>query len=124
MAQVKKEGLQTARKTIAQLLLCTGCCCGRTDRGNPPVPVAWIKNEWKMRGLLKSVHLTISGCLGPCDLVNVVGLVGNNETIWLGGLVHQQHFVALRDWAMETARIEEMAPLPSSLRELQFKRFR
>ncbi len=123
MAKVTEKGLQTARKTIAQLLVCTGCCCGRTDRGNPAVPVDWMKNEWKMRGILKSVHLTISGCLGPCDLVNVVGLVGENETIWLGGLVHQQHFAALRDWAQETARLGEIAPLPDILRDHQFKRF-
>ena len=63
---------ETKRRVIGQLIVCQGCCCGATYKGRPEVPAEWLKTEWRKRGLLKRVHLTISGCLGPCDVPNVV----------------------------------------------------
>lgn len=117
-------GLLTRRRVIGQVLVCTGCCCGRVDRGKPPVPVDWLKAEWKKSGMLGILHLTISGCLGPCDLVNVACLVGPSGTTWIGGLDCQSHFEALRDWAAESAREERMADLPPILAGRVFERFR
>ena len=68
----RREALATPRsRALGQILLCEGCCCGRTDRGFKPVPCDWIKQQWKEQKLSKTVELTISGCLGPCDLANV-----------------------------------------------------
>ncbi|SPF38029.1 hypothetical protein SBA4_2120011 [Candidatus Sulfopaludibacter sp. SbA4] len=53
----------TKRLVIGQVSVCIGCCCGQTDRGKPAVPVEWLKTEWRQRGLLKNIQLTISGCL-------------------------------------------------------------
>lgn len=114
---------ETKRKTIGQLLVCVGCCCGRTDRGKPPVPVDWLKSEWKTRKLLKTIHLTISGCLGPCDLVNVVCLATPQRTVWLGGLTEPKHFDALLAWATQSAATNRLLPLPALLAELEFERF-
>jgi hypothetical protein len=58
--------LTTKRLVIGHVTVCQGCCCGNTANGRPPVPVDWLKKEWRARGLLKRVQLTISGCLGPC----------------------------------------------------------
>ena len=56
----------------AHLSYCfNGCCCGRTDRGYPPVPADAFKDEWLRRKLKKVVHLTKAGCLGPCALAPV-----------------------------------------------------
>lgn len=117
------QSLETKRKTIGQVLACVGCCCGRTDRGKPPVPVDWLKAEWKQRKLLKTIQLTISGCLGPCDLVNVVCLVTPQRTVWLGGLTEQKHFDALLGWATQSAAANKILPLPALLAELEFERF-
>ena len=65
----------TKVRSPAQVLLCKGCCCGRTDRGLPEVPVDRIKATWKAEKLNRVVQLTISGCLGPCDLPNVAVVV-------------------------------------------------
>ena len=70
--------LATKRLVIGHLTVCQGCCCGNTENGRPPVPVDWLKKEWRARGLLKRVQLTISGCLGPCDLPNVVTRTGRS----------------------------------------------
>ncbi|HEX9004695.1 MAG TPA: (2Fe-2S) ferredoxin domain-containing protein [Blastocatellia bacterium] len=115
--------LETKRKTIGQVLVCVGCCCGRTDRGKPPVPVDWLKSEWKARKLLKTIQLTISGCLGPCDLVNVVCLIAPQRTVWLGGLTEQKHFDALLEWATQSAAANKLLPLPALLAEPEFERF-
>lgn len=119
----KFSPLETKRKTIGQVLVCVGCCCGRTDRGKPPVPTDWLKSEWKTHKLLKAIQLTISGCLGPCDLVNVICVVTPQRTIWLGGLTEQQHFDALLDWATQSAAASKLLPLPALLAELEFERF-
>jgi hypothetical protein len=76
--------LTAKRKVIAQVFVCQGCCCGQVERGRPEVPAEWLKEEWRKRGLLKRVQLTISGCLGPCDVPNVVAIVTQTKTVWLG----------------------------------------
>lgn len=115
--------LQTKRQTIGQILVCVGCCCGRTDRGKPPVPTDWLKAEWKAHKLLKTIQLTISGCLGPCDLVNVVCLVTPLGTRWLGGLTEQKHFDALLHWALQAQSSGSLPPLPALLAQQEFERF-
>jgi hypothetical protein len=70
------DPLVTKRQPLAQLLFCQGCCCGRTDRGHPEVPAGRLKAVWKAEKLNRSVQLTISGCLGPCDVANVALATG------------------------------------------------
>jgi hypothetical protein len=79
--------LKTKRLVVGQVTVCRGCCCGDTERGRPEVPVEWLKNEWRKRGLLKRVQLTISGCVGPCDVPNVVVITRSSGTEWLAILL-------------------------------------
>ena len=74
----------TKRQALGQLILCMGCCCGRTDRGRPEVPVERIKATWQREQLNRTIQLTISGCLGPCDVPNVALLLLPPRTEWLG----------------------------------------
>lgn len=67
-----KFALTTKRLVLGHVSVCQGCCCGNTANGKPAVPVEWLKEEWRARGLLKRIQLSISGCLGPCDIPNVV----------------------------------------------------
>ncbi|MCU0649204.1 MAG: hypothetical protein MUF00_14490, partial [Gemmatimonadaceae bacterium] len=116
--------LVTKRACHAQFLVCAlGCCCGRTDKHKPEVPVDWLKAEWKARRLNPRVQLTMTGCLGPCDLVNVVGVVTNAGITWLGGLVDESHFSALLDWATAMHGAQAALPLPAALAPHRFERF-
>jgi hypothetical protein len=108
------------RVVIAHVLVCLGCCCGNTDKGNPPVPVDWLKAQWKQRKLLRTVHLSISGCLGPCDVKNVVTILTPRETIWLGELLEQADYEELLQWATLCVREERLFPLPARLAHRQF----
>lgn len=113
----------TTRKTLGQVVVCLGCCCGRTDKGHPAVPVDWLKNEWKRRTLPKKIHLTISGCLGPCDATNVVMLLFGSQAVFLGGLSEQAHYHDLAEWASACERRGELVPLPRSLERFRMQRF-
>jgi len=114
---------QTTRKTLGQVIACVGCCCGRTDKGHPAVPVEWLKAEWKRRMLPKRVHLAISGCLGPCDASNVVMLMFGTEAVVLGGLEEHKHYEELVEWAAACDRSDAVVPLPSSLERFRMQRF-
>jgi (2Fe-2S) ferredoxin len=48
---------------------------------------------------MKRVQLTISGCLGPCDVPNVALIVVGQETFWLGNLKGSD-YQELIDWAV------------------------
>ena len=113
----------TKRQVLAQVVVCVGCCCGRTDRGRPEVPVNWLKAEWKARKLLKTVQLTISGCLGPCDVPNVAAIVSGRGVIWLHHLTSRLHFEVLLAWATDTVAAGRELPLPPMLAIRAFERF-
>jgi cobaltochelatase CobN len=72
----------TKRMVMGQVLVCSGCCCGAVTRGKPEVPVEWLKQEWRSRGLLKNIQLSISCGLGPCDVTNVVRISGPATAGW------------------------------------------
>jgi cobaltochelatase CobN len=85
--------------------------------------VDWLKAEWKRRMLPKKIHLTISGCLGPCDVSNVVMLLLGSETVFLAGLSQRWQYLALADWASDCERANEIVPIPDSLEQFRLERF-
>jgi len=117
------DGLETKRRSLASIIVCVGCCCGRVDRGRPAVPVDYLKAEFKSRKLLHRVHLTISGCLGPCDVPNVVAIATEEGTTYLGNLTQFSHFEALVEWATASWAAGTLLPLPASLASQVFERF-
>jgi cobaltochelatase CobN len=82
-----------------------------------------MKEEWKRRGLKKSIQLTISGCLGPCDLSNVVSISSAEQTVWLGRLRNFASYLALLEWATDSRQVGRVLPLPRELSELRFDPF-
>jgi (2Fe-2S) ferredoxin len=87
------------------------------ENGRPPVPVDWLKKEWRARGLLKRVQLTISGCLGPCDLPNVVTISNEKGTQWFGEITEFEQYRDLVDWATRSKDEGELLPLPKEFRD-------
>ncbi len=124
MSQNDEFSLVTKRLVIGQVAVCLGCCCGNTANGRPAVPVDWLKAEWRARGLLKRVQLSISGCLGPCDLPNVVTISNENGTLWLGGFTEFEQYRALVDWASQSRDAGELLPLPKEFLQHTLNPFR
>lgn len=102
------------RALEGQIFVCQGCCCGNVQRGRPAVPLEDFKREWKGRGLRSTVHLTISGCLGPCALANVVLILFAGSAIWLHSINSAQHVCAIYDY-IETMQSAGTALAPSGL---------
>ena len=122
--QVEVEGeRRTKRKSLMQFLVCIGCCCGRVDRGKPEVPVDWLKAEWKAARLNPYIQLTISGCLGPCDLPNVIAVLTETGQLWFGPLNQREHFAAMVQWGRACGAARCVEPPPPVLQELSFERF-
>jgi len=116
--------LTTLRQPLAQMVFCLGCCCGRTDRGRPELPVDRLKTVWKDEKLNRTVQLTISGCLGPCDLTNVAMVILPEGNVWLGGMAGHDVYDSLIDWARECQAAARVLPLPDGLTVQRFERFR
>jgi cobaltochelatase CobN len=117
-------GLKTKRIVIGHVMVCSGCCCGAVSRGKPEVPVDWLKQEWKSRGLLKNIQLSISGCLGPCDLPNVVKISAPGFEAWLGQIQRPDQYSSLVKWACESKAIGWLLPLPDEFEKQRFDPFR
>ena len=105
----------------AHLSFCfTGCCCGRVDRGYAPVPAEALKGEWIRRKLRNVVHLTRSGCLGPCALANVVSLVFDARSIWFHSFAHDWQVHALYDYIETMLQADRFLPPPAELAPFAF----
>ena len=109
--------LETKRRVIGQMTVCQGCCCGATEKDRPAVPVEWLKAEWRKRGLLKRVQLSISGCVGPCDLPNVVVVSSESGTQWLGNITDFDQYRSLVDWAARSTEAGHLLDLPREFQE-------
>ncbi len=119
-----REPLTTARgRVLGQIVFCEGCCCGRTEKGFEPFPRGWIKQRWKDEKLNKAVQLTISGCLGPCDLANVFCVISPKGMQWFGGLQEQWQYELFVDWANASRDAGVLLELPAELNRHRFERF-
>src|SRR5918999_5442454 len=86
-------------RSRGQLFVCAeNCCCGRTEDGFAPVPVALYHAEWERRRLRNIVHLTIGGCLGPCALANVALLLFDGQALWFHSMNSDAAVLALYDY--------------------------
>lgn len=113
---MNKFPLVTKRLVLGNVAVCVGCCCGNTANGKPAVPVDWLKKEWRYRGLLKKIQLTISGCLGPCDVPNVVTISNERGTQWLGNVTEFSQYQSLLAWAVSSVNAGELLRLPNEFK--------
>ncbi|MBC7771859.1 MAG: (2Fe-2S) ferredoxin domain-containing protein [Pyrinomonadaceae bacterium] len=111
------------RSQFAQVVLCKGCCCGQTERKRPAVPVDELKAIWKDEKLSRSVQLTVSGCVGPCQMANVVMVLTPSGALWLGPLRDNADYTAIVEWVRACHAEQRLTSLPPSLRGLAFERF-
>lgn len=105
------------------LFVCQGCCCGRTDKGFPPLPLDDFKQQWKARGIRRRFHLTITGCLGPCPLANVVLLVFGGRALWLHSINAPADVSLLYDYVERMLRASAYQDPPPELAWRVFQRY-
>jgi cobaltochelatase CobN len=115
-----QEPVNTIRRALAQLIVCKGCCCGQADKGQPAIPEERLKTTWKKERLLKTIQLTISGCVGPCDAANVVQIITPEGVEWYGGLDRSSYYDALIEWARRCHAEGTLLPRPELLKSRRF----
>ena len=107
------------------LLVCAkGCCCGRTDRGNPAVPVEFYKEEYARRGIRKHVQLTMSGCIGPCPMLNVVQVVFDGRPVWFQSINTKDQVIEIYDYIDGMLAADAYLPPPPQLSSFVFNYYR
>lgn len=111
-------------KKRGQLFVCSlGCCCGRTDKGFAPVPQDLHHQEWERRKLRNQVHLTQSGCLGPCSLANVVLLIFDGQPVWFHSINDETLVMAIYDYIEVMVKADRYLEPPITLLPLVFDGF-
>ena len=87
------------------------------------MPVDRIKAAWKSEKLNRGVQLTISGCLGPCDVPNVAVIVTAEEVHWFGLLDGDADYDAIIGWARACVAQGAPMPVPGRLENRRLRRF-
>lgn len=106
-----------------QLFVCHGCCCGRVEKGFPQLPLDEFKRQWKERGIRRRFHLTVSGCLGPCTLANVVLILFRGAAVWLHSIASDQDVTDIYDYVERMLVAERYLDPPPALAGRHFQRY-
>lgn len=99
-------------QVVGNLFVCSrangNCCCGWVEKGRLPFDNEHWSSEWERRRLRNRVHLTFTGCLGPCVVGNNALLHVFGRAVWfkdlneprLAGRVYDYIEAALADGAL------------------------
>jgi cobaltochelatase CobN len=121
---VRADGVsKEIRIQDGHLFVCYGCCCGRTEKGFPALPLEEFKRQWKERGIRRRFHLTISGCLGPCPLANVILIQFLGQSIWLHSINSAEDVTLIYDYVERMLRVESYIDPPAELAGRRFQRY-
>lgn len=115
--------LKKIRIQDGHLFVCHGCCCGRVDKGFPALPLDQFRKQWKDRGIRRRIHLTISGCLGPCPLANVVLIQFRGRSVWLHSINNEGDVSLIYNYMEQMLRAESFIPPPAGLMGRHFQRY-
>jgi cobaltochelatase CobN len=84
------------------LLVCArqhgSCCCGWDEKGRMPFAPSLWGDEWERRKIRNRLHLTFTGCLGPCAVGNNALVQIHGRSIWLKDLNDARLIPALFDY--------------------------
>ena len=105
------------------LFICNGCCCGRTEKGFPELALEEFKSQWKRRGIRRRFHLTISGCLGPCPLANVVLLQFHGRSTWFHSINQAADVDLIYDYVENMLLAGTVLAPPDALAARIFERY-
>jgi nitrile hydratase accessory protein len=120
----REDGVEKQiRVQDGHLFLCNGCCCGRTDKGFPALALDEFKRQWKKRGIRRRVHLTVSGCLGPCPLANVALLQFRGRSLWFHSLNHAGDVDLMYNYVEEMLLADGYLEPPEPLAVRRFERY-
>lgn len=99
------------------------CCCGWTEKGRAPLNQALYEQEWERRGIRNRLHLTFTGCLGPCAVGNNALLQIHGQSIWLKDLNADALIPLVFDYIDTMLAAGRVVPPPESLVDHVYARY-
>ena len=109
------------------LFVCTkqtgSCCCGWEEKGRMPFDPSVWGEEWERRRIRSRLHLTLSGCLGPCAAGNNALLLLLGRAIWLKDLNDPTLIPAVFDYAEAMLAARHVLPPPPALIDHVYERY-
>ncbi|MFN8557467.1 MAG: YHS domain-containing protein [Dehalococcoidia bacterium] len=109
------------------LFVCTrangSCCCGWEEKGRMPFETTLWSDEWERRRLRSRLHLTFSGCLGPCAAGNNALLQVLGRSIWLKDLNDPTLVPLVYDYATAMLTAGRVLPPPDALAGHVYERY-
>jgi len=99
------------------------CCCGWAEKGRMPFEPSLWGDEWERRCIRNRLHLTLSGCLGPCAAGNNALLQIHGRSIWLKDLNDPALVPLVYDYAEAMLAAGRVLPPPPSLTGHVYERY-
>lgn len=99
------------------------CCCGWTEKGRAPLNTALYEREWEQRKIRNKVHLTFTGCLGPCAVGNNALLQLYGQSFWFKDLNDDQLIPSIYDYIETMLQAGQVVPPPPELTEHVYARY-
>ena len=99
------------------------CCCGWTEKGRAPVNTALYETEWERRKIRNRLHLSFTGCLGPCAVGNNAMLQLLGRSIWFKDLNDDALIPAIFDYVESMLNAVRVLPPPDVLRDHVYERY-
>ena len=99
------------------------CCCGWVEKGRMPFENALWADEWERRRIRNRLHLTFTGCLGPCAVGNNALLQLHGRAIWFKDLNDVALVPLVYDYAEAMLAAGAVLPPPSALCEHVYERY-
>ena len=112
---------------VGNLLVCSkahgNCCCGWEEKGRAPVNLDLYQQEWERRKIRNQVHLTFTGCLGPCAVGNNALLQLFGRSIWFKDLNDDRLIPAIFGYMEAMLRAGRVLSPPAELAEHIYERY-
>ncbi|MCA1657231.1 MAG: YHS domain-containing protein [Actinobacteria bacterium] len=99
------------------------CCCGRVEKGRMAFANDDWSSEWERRRIRDKVHLTFTGCLGPCAVGNNALLQLYGESIWFKDLNGPAFAPAIFDYIERMLAAGHVLPVPGALTDHVYQRY-
>lgn len=99
------------------------CCCGWAEKGRLPFDNSLWGDEWERRKIRNQLHLTFSGCLGPCAVGNNALLQIHDRSIWFKDLNDATLAPRVFDYIEAMLAAGTVLPVPEVLAGRVYERY-
>jgi len=114
-------------QVVGNLFVCSrangNCCCGWGEKGRWVFDNEHWTAEWERRKIRNRLHLTFTGCLGPCAVGNNAMLQIHGRSVWFKDLNGPEYAGLVFDYAQAMLAAGRVLPPPAELADHVYERY-